>query len=357
MRPTRPLLVGLLVLLVPAAFAQDRPAPPVRYTEAQSHEVRRTVVLPGTVETRQTSMVASEVQGYVIALEVDPGDRVRKGHALARLRPVSLNLQLRAAQGRLKEAQARLELAENNLTRADELRREKIVSQESRDDAFSEFTAWQGRLDATEAEIALLEVALDRCVIKAPFDGVIVSKRTEVGQWLPLGGEVLEMVALSRIQIRVDVPERYFPLLAKGGSVEVSFESIAGLEVQGSIRAIIPQAEPQARTFPVKVSLPNPDGRIGVGMLARVALPVGANYSATIVPKDAIVRQGPQEMIYRINGEEKVEPVPVQSGQAVGAWIVVSGPVAPGERFVTRGNERLQPDQAVSAQPQEYPQP
>ena len=103
--------------------------------------------------------------------------------------------------------------------------------------------------------------------------------------------------------------------------------------------------------------LPNEDGRIAVGMLGQVALPVGNAYNALVVPKDAVVRQGTAEVVYRISEDDTVEPLQVESGQGVGVWVVVRGGVAPGQHVVTRGNERLRPGQAVRGELLEYPLP
>ena len=182
-------------------------------------------------------------------------------------------------------------------------------------------------------------------------------KLTDLGQWINAGGDVMEMVELGQLEVRVEVPERYYGELNGGVEAVVDFEALSGLQVTGRVIAIIPRADPQARTFPIKLRVPNPDGRIGVGMLAAVDLPIGANRTGLIVPKDAVVRQGPMVIVYRIGEGEAVEPLPVQTGQGLGAWIVVDGPLAPGDRLVTRGNERLQPGQTVVAEPQEYPGP
>lgn len=348
-------LLALVALGSGLARAQ-RPAAPVRFTAAVDRPVRGSLVLPGSVASRRAAVVAAEVEGYVIAVDVDPGDRIREGHPLARLRTTSTDLQLRAARGRLKEAEARLEMATSNLQRAERLFEDEIVSQEERDDASSEFTAWQGRVDQTQAEIAQLEVNLERCVVRAPFDGVVVEKRTEVGQWINKGGDVVELVALNQIEVRVDVPDRHYALLRDGSTAEIRFDSIPGLIAQGEVHGVIPSADPQARTFPTKIWIFDPDPRIAVGMLAQVALPVGETYQATVVPKDAVVRQGGGELLYRIKNDDTVEPVPVRSGQAIGVWIVVEG-ISAGERVVTRGNERLRPGQSVAAELLEYALP
>jgi multidrug efflux pump subunit AcrA (membrane-fusion protein) len=92
-------------------------------------------------------------------------------------------------------------------------------------------------------------------------------------------------------------------------------------------------------------------------MLARVALPLGEPQLSVIVPKDALVRQGDSEIVYRIKEDDTVEPVPVERGTGVGPWVSVNGPLEAGERIVTRGNERLFPGQQVEGTPKEYPLP
>ena len=346
------------LLLAGAAFAQEEmPASPVRYTEAREHAIQRTVRLPGSVESKTVSLVATEVAGLVDALPAREGDVVRRGKMLARLRSTSLKLSLQASQAQLKEAESRLKLAELKLTRNLELFDEKVLSQQELDDARYEHDAWRSRIDQVDSEIEQIEYYINRSVIRAPFTGVIVSERTEVGEWLDIGSPVVEMVSLDVLEIRVEVPERYFSQITLGARTTVKFESIPGYSATGKVSAIVPRADPLARTFPIKVRLENQDGRVGVGMLAQVAIPAGESYPATVVPKDAIVRQGSEEVLYLLNGDNSVERVAVVTGAGVGSWVAVSGPVAAGQKVITRGNERLMPGQSVSGEPLEYALP
>jgi RND family efflux transporter MFP subunit len=358
-RRTSRWIAGLVAALVfPPVAAQGGPGPsPVRFTEVVTRDVRRAVTLTGTVESRDSSRVAAEVDGVVETITAREGDTVCKGAPLATLRRTNLELQLRAAEGQLKEARARLELADSNLARSRDLIDSGVISEREYDDAFSEFTAWQGRNDALTAQIDRIRVDLDRSTIRAPYAGVVVSEMTDLGQWVSVGSPVAEIVALDRLEVRVDVPARYFEGLRPGNVAQVKFESLPGVEVDGEVIAVIPRADPQARTFPVKLRIRNPGGRIGVGMLARVGLPLGEAYRATLVPKDAIVAQGPGRIVYRINGDDTVEMVGVQVGRGMGEWVVVDGPLESGARVVTRGNERLRPGQAVVGTALEYTLP
>lgn len=351
------LVAGLFLLAGLPVWPQTPPPSPVRYTEAREYPLKRAIVLPGSVESRVSSVVASEVAGLVRELVAREGDTVKQGEPLARLRTNTLELRLQAAQAQLKEAESRMKLAERNLTRARELFESKVFSQQQLDDATYEFNAWQGRVEALTAEIARIKLDLERCTVRAPFTGVVVRKRTDVGEWIGEGDPVVEMVSLEELEIRVDVPERYFRNLNLGAAALVTFESLPGVQVGGRISAVVPRADPQARTFPIKVRIPNREGHIGVGMLAQVSFPGGESYRATLVPKDAVVTRGEQKLIYVMNGDNTVTPVSIQTGAGVGAWVEVQGSVKAGQRVVTRGNERLRPGQVVQGQPINYELP
>ena len=337
-----------------SALAQGPPAAPVRYTQARVHSVQELLRLPGTVAAVTSSLVASEVEGLVADLPGREGKVVRKGEPLALLSTTSQELRLRASEAQLGEASSRLKLAELRLGRARELLDSKVASQQQMEEALYDFNAWKSRVDQLTAEIALIRHYLDRATIRAPFAGTVVAKRTEVGQWMEGGGPVVEMVSLDELEIRLDVPERHFSRLNPGAEATVTFDSLPGFTMKGRVSAIVPRADLQARAFPVKVLIRNREGRIGVGMLAQVTLPAGESYRATVVPKDAVVRQGSDQIVYLMNDDGTVTPVTVSTGAGVGPWVAVEGAVKAGQRVVTRGNERLRPGQKVQGEPMEY---
>ena len=351
-----PILAYVLAGLA-SLSAQGLGPSPIRYTEAREYTVRGQIRLPGSVRSPTVSTVAGEVEGLVVELGVREGDAVEKGQLLARLRTVNLELRRDASQSELKEAEARRKLAERNLERAQELFDAKVFSQQEMDDAFYEFSAWQGRLDRLRAEIERILDDITRCTIHAPFDGVVTDKHTELGQWLAVGDPVIELMAVDDLRVLVQVPERYYRGLRVGSRVSVEFEAIGGRKRLGTVTAIIPRADAQARTFPVKLKFPNPGGKVAAGMLAQVSFSGGTAYRATIVPKDAVVSQNPHQVIYIIKDDGTVDPIRVQTGAGVGSWIEVTGNVRPGRRVVTRGNERLMPGQAVRGEAIEYKLP
>ena len=329
----------------------------IRFSEVRSQLIKPSVQLPGTVESRLVSTVAGEISGLVESFQTREGQVVKQGQVLAQLRGTSLELRLRAAEAQLKEDEARQKLAERTLERARELSEGGVYSQQQLDDALFEFNAWQGRTERLRAEIEQFKHDIEQTTIRAPYDGVVVRENTQIGEWLETGGTVVELLSLEQLEVSLDLPERYFDALRMKAPVRISFESLPGVEFDGQVQSIIPRADPQARTFPIKLSLSNPQGRIAVGMLARVILPIGDPYISTLVPKDAVITQGTQQFVYLLSEDDSVRRTAVRTGVGVGQWVQVEGPLQGGEKVVIQGNERLQDGQKVRAEQQEYPLP
>ena len=329
---------------------------PVRYTSALSKSIEQTVQLPGYLEAPNVSVLAGEISGLVMELKAREGDRVNRGQPLVELRTTPLELRLQAAEARLKEAQSRSKLAETSLERFRDLVDKNAISRQQLDEARYEFDAWQGRIETLRAEAAVIRYDIARSTVRAPFNGVIIARLTEVGQWSEEGSGLLEVLSTDIQEVHVDVPEKYFNQLQVGARVTVTFDSMPGREYVAHIRAVVPQADLRARTFPVKLRLAATDTEIGAGMIARAALQLGEGASGTLVPKDAIVRQGDDTVVFLVDGNSAAV-APVTVGAAMGVWIEVNGAVSPGDKVITRGNERLFPGQPVHAEPLSYPSP
>jgi RND family efflux transporter MFP subunit len=179
----------------------------------------------------------------------------------------------------------------------------------------------------------------------------------DVGEWVAVGAPVMEILSLDDLEALVEVPDRYFGMVSRNDAARVIVETSPPLEMDGRVTAVIPRADQRARTFPIKVSIPDRAGRVAVGMLVQVALPIGKDEPTLLVPKDAVVIQGQGRFVYLLGEDDTVSMVPVTLGGAAGDWYSVTGDLTPGQRVVTRGNERLRPGQKVAPQPMEYELP
>ena len=182
--------------------------------------------------------------------------------------------------------------------------------------------------------------------ISADVSAKITKLLVEEGQWVEEGGPVVEMVDLSRVQVEVPVPERFAPLMGRGDTVTAVFDGLPGFKATGSVFSIVAQADRAARTFPVKMEIPNKKFIIKSGMVARVTIAIGEPYPALVVPKDALVLKGGNQFVFLIQNGVAVQKQ-VKPGIHTDGHVEISGDVQPGLDIVVQGNERLLPGQSV----------
>jgi len=340
-------VAALLATLQAAdALAQGPPPAPVEVDKVEEETIQKPVNLVGAVEPNKRSLIASEVEGMVESFPVEEGQFVNEGDVLAQFKTRTTEIDLSEAKASKREAQARYQLAQKNLGRFEALEKKGVASVQQLQDAEAEKQAWSARIGQLQAQIESSEYKLEKSKITAPFSGYVTDERTEVGEWVVKGGPIVEMIDTETLEINVDMPERYISKIQKGQKATVNFDALPELEIKGNITSLVPQADPESRTFPVKVTVDNKDGVIKSGMVARVSFPVGDPSTVKMVPKDAIVSQNNAHFIYVVN-DGAAKPLPVTTGMAYEDRIQVIGQVEKGMVVVVKGNERLMPNQPV----------
>jgi RND family efflux transporter MFP subunit len=340
------MLPALLLAAGSVAAAQGPPPTLVVTATVESRPIAEEVTLAGSVHPLMESTVASEVDGLVAARLVENGQALKKGDPLVRLDPTRLERDLEDTRGEKAEVEARLELAAAKERRSRELIQQQVVSKINLEEDVAQRSVLEAQKRRVETKIGGIQDDIRRTVIRAPFDGVVTELRTEAGQWIGRGSPVARLSELDQVEIRIDVPERYYRYLTPGAAVSVSLDALPDSSLEGTIFSVVPRANPATRTFPVLIRAKNPGRLIGAGMLARVSLTLSTSESTLQVPKDAIVRQPQGYVVFVLDGDT-ARLVPVRMGRSSGESVEVSGELEPGQAVVVRGNERLFPGQKV----------
>ena len=353
-RTTAPVLCLLVVFwtagtLYGADPPQQERKSPVQVAAVETRAVAEQVSLVGTTEAIAESTIASEVAGVVEHFPVAEGDYVNKGDLLARLRTTYLQLRLKGARAARERTVANLKNAEKELTRVSRLREANSVAEKAYDDALYNHRALTQELLRNEVEIEQLQYEVDQARVAAPFSGFVAQEHTQVGEWMSAGGAVVTLIDLSSVRIIVDVPERFSVKIQPAGSAEVRIAALADQQLTGEITGILPQGNPAARTFPVRVKVANAGLKIKSGMEASVTFHLADRKKALLVPKDAIVTNGALRHVVTVV-EGRAMPVGVKIYGYYGGSVAVEGKLQPGDQVVIRGNERLRPGQAVAIQ-------
>jgi len=403
-----PAMLAILAVVSGSLQAQPPMLPKVAVVRAEYRVVPVTVTLVGSTKPYTRSNVAAEVAGIVEAIPVIEGQRVEAGSLVCQLRDDVRRMALEQAERRLGELQAQLaqleagsrkeeiaaaaaELAEAQaieekwrleLARISSLRERNQASDKEYNDTVAEEKAARQRgararasydlvlagprveqieqaryaVRAQEVAVRLLRYDLEQTRIRAPFSGAVTRRDTEVGQWLPAGGPVLELIELDRILVGVDVPESAVFALSAGDRITVIVEAL-DRTLEGVVERIVPQADERARTFPVDVLLDNSAGRLKSGMFVRAIVPAGPAVESIIVPRDAILQRAGAHYVVIVapppqgQGQMAV-PVPVKLGASLGSWVAVSATMLqPGVPVAVKGHDRVYGPQPVEPVP------
>ncbi len=341
-----------LLMGVTAAWTQSKAQPPpspVVVSKVERGTVQPQSTWVGTAYFVEVSEVAAELSGKVEKVHFEEGDRVKRGEVLVELDTALREKELAASKAMYQEAEAELRKKELDFERIEKLYKSGSVAQQTYDDTRYDVQVLQSRAVAQSAEVARLEIELNKTGIKAPFDGVVINKKVDIGEWLDAGSVAAAVANDSLVEVVVNVPEQILPLLAPGMVITAN---ITGKEQEGRLFAIIAKGDIPTRTFPVKLRIANPDGTILEGMEAQMTLPTGREVEGLLVNRDAVISKFGKQVIFTVaDGAAHMMEVTVLGYRGSRAGIKAEG-LSEGMIVIVKGQERLQEGQPVAAQNQ-----
>ena len=371
------------LLIASPGRGQDGPPAAVSVDAVRRELVQEHRLVTGQLRAVRRSRVATKEPGLLIDLLVREGQPVSKGDVLARLDSRRLELELaqieadaEAVAGIIEERKATLTWRQRDL----ELNRASFERGASNPrellDAESVVSVANARVRQAErqhavvaARAALVKERLSDMNIIAPFDGVVVTRHAELGEWIGEGDPVLELVSSGKIEVWLNVPQRYFGAVA-GKPVAIALDIEAtGQSLIINEKRVIPEVDPRARSFTVVATLGDnqPRGRLTPGMSVTAWVPTGRNAERLTVAKDAVLRNETGPYVYvargggggaRPAGRRERRGVADDSGPAPANAILVrvkvlfplddrfvidSTGLVEGDLVVVEGNERLSP--------------
>jgi RND family efflux transporter MFP subunit len=298
----------------------------------------------GTVFYLEVSEVAAEVNGRIEEVNFEEGHRIKAGKVLVTLNADLLQKTLKGTKASSEQALSELEKARSDFQRFESLYKKQVVPEQVYDEHRFRVDGLEKKAASLKAEVERLEIELQKKTIRAPFDGVVIKKFVDRGEWLSPGSTVATLARDEIVDILVNVPEEIMRFIRSGIEVRVR---AGGKENRGKVFAIIPQGDIATRTFPVKIRMNNTPSLVE-GMEARVSLPTNNRRKTLIVPRDAVLHLSGQNVVFAIV-DSKAHRIPVRVIGYQGNQAGVEGEgLAEGMKVVIKGNERLQGGQAVT---------
>jgi RND family efflux transporter MFP subunit len=365
------LFIGLLVLLILGVLYWQGLLDPAREVEVTTVSLiypSQTYTLlnaSGYAVAQRKAAVASKGTGRLEALLVEEGSRVKKGEILARIESADVQAtadQARAnvntARANLGQIEAEIKDAKLKFERSQRLLQSKAIAQSEYDTAETKLqqlqsarAAGQSQIIAAQAGLQAGQVALEYTLIRAPFDGVILTKNADVGEVVaPFGSSinakaaVVTMADLQSLIVEADVSETNLEKVKVGQPCEIQLDALPGQRFPGQVHMIVPTADRSKATVLTKVKFLEKDPRVLPEMSAKVSFlsrPVGRDEKPKIaIPPSAMIERNGKTLVYRVEGD-KVREVQVQKGGPLADFVEVTQGLKAGERLALKPNRNL----------------
>jgi RND family efflux transporter MFP subunit len=370
-------LLGVVVIVTGAVFAFHSQKAVVEVAVAQKAAAGRPALLnaSGYVTPRRRATIAAKITGRVTKVNFDEGMHVQEGFVLATLDDSDARRALDSAKADRDSAQAaiadfevQLKNAEIELHRAKQLLAAGVQSQETLDNATMAADSLRAKIAlakeqvaASQARVGEAQQNVDNTVIRAPFDGIVVSKDAQVGEMvspISAGGGftrtgIATIVDMNSNEIEVDVNEAYIARVVPGQNVTAVLDAYPDWQIPSRVRTVIPTADRQKATVKVRISFLKLDPRILPDMGIKVTFfgtaPEQKNGSAepaALIPQDALREDQGKKIVFRVK-DDRLERRAVTLGGTRGTYAEVLAGIDAGDTVVVKGPATLRDGQAV----------
>ncbi|MCA9606706.1 MAG: efflux RND transporter periplasmic adaptor subunit [Myxococcales bacterium] len=345
--------VRVLIALVvvgcgaPTEAAEQAPPPPVHVDVVA--ETTRTPSTSGTSELTalRRATLSVEAPGRVIALEVEAGQHVEAGDILVRLDVGRTAVAASAANAAVAQAEAALAQAERERTLAERLAASGSASQRNVDQARDATTIAGAALATAQAQARVTRRGLTEAVLRAPFAGTIVERRVELGEYLGPGTPVAILMDTSALRADVLLDPREALDVEAGAVVTARVFARPDERFTGEVIRVGEAIDAQTRRLPVEVEILDPDHRLRPGLVARFEVVVGAPRTVATVDADCAFERFEQTQVYVVDAEQVAHRQTVRLGEVEDGRAEVIEGLAPGDRVVAEGQDRVLDGQPV----------
>ena len=311
-----------------------RPALTVTVTAPEPRALDVTLEANGSIAAWQEASVGAELSGVRLqAVNVNVGDTVRKGQVLAVLAGETTQAESLQARAALAQAEAALENARADADRARAIEDSGALSQSQIAQYMTQEKVAQAQWEAGRAAYAATQVRLANTEVKSPDDGIISARPATVGAVVGAGQELFRLVRQGRLEWRAEVTAAEVDRIETGAKARIT--SAGGMQVDGTVRAIAPTADPQTRNVLVYVDLPRGTG-LKAGTYARGSFSQGQITALTVPAQSVVVRDG-HSYVFVVGPDNKAEARRIRAGRRVDDRVEAVEGLAAGDRVAVQG--------------------
>jgi len=342
---------------------------PVRVETPALSELNSAVSYTASVNPYTQVELDFKVEGYVQEIlqtmgangkmrDIQAGDEVPKGTPLAVIDQTEYLAKVIEAESRLKQAQASLQKETEDFGRTSILYSKKSVTAPDYDRVRKDYKSAQAQVVAAEANLVDAKENLGFCTLRAPMNGVIISRDVNVGSYVRPGTQGFVIADVTSVKAVFSIPDVALGDVSLGQEMAVTTEAVKDTIFMGTVTEIAPSASTRTRVFNVEITIPNPENLLKPGMIAALGVAEGSlERDIMLVPFSSVVRSANNRDGYAVYViEDKKEKtyakiVDVSLGSVFGNRIAVTSGLSPGDRVITTGAQIVQNGDQVSIIP------
>ena len=309
-----------------AAVAEELPS--VALQQVFVKEVPQEATYTSTIQPYVKNNIVPQTAGRITKINVEVGDRVKKGQVLAEI-----------DKFQLQQAQLQLHNAEVELGRLKALYEAGGLSK-------SDLDAIELQYNVAKTQVQNL---IENTTLLSPIDGVITARNYDAGDMYAMSAPIFTVEQIKPVKMLVAVSESDYSKVSKGDNVVIKAEAFPELSFDGKVERIYPTVDPSTRTFNVEVVIPNNYSTLRPGMFVRATMKFGVNNSV-VIPDVAVVKQqgSGERFVYVLNEDGTVTYQKVELGRRMGTEYEVLAGLQDGAKVVTGGQIRLKDGVKVS---------
>ncbi|MFV0243457.1 MAG: efflux RND transporter periplasmic adaptor subunit [Qingshengfaniella sp.] len=335
--------------------------PSVTVVTLHPQDVTLTATLPGRIKASAEAEVRPQVAGIITERLFREGSTVQAGDALYTIDPATYEAAVQQAEAAVTQAEAQLRAAERDFARVEELRSRNVTSQQSADDATTARESAHAALQLAKAQLTAAGLELERTTIRARLSGEIGLSQTSRGA-LVTSGQAQPLAVIRNIDpVYVDVTQAAADMLAwrRGlaqsllsdthGNVTLVLADGTPYDEKGSLTAAEPHVDEQTGVVVLRMQFENPDKLLLPGMYVQVDMPTGVARDVFLAPQEGVTRdRRGVPTAYVVNSENVIEARQLTILDDSSHFWIVSDGLAPGDRMVVAGFQRIAPGATVT---------
>jgi RND family efflux transporter MFP subunit len=299
--------------------------------------------LPGQTRAYIEAPIFAQTTGYLKKWYFDIGARVKAGEILAEIDTPQVDQQYNQARAQLRVAEAARDLAEATFRRDQDLFNRKVISAQDFDTASDNTRQSQATVLADQASVSALEALENFKTVKAPFDGIVTERDTDIGNYVAsgTGTQLFRIAQIAPLRVYINVPQTFSRFVKPGTQADLTLNELPSRKFSAHVTSTAGAIDPASRTLLTELEVPNDTGEVLPGSYAQISLKLEGDTSAVLVPSNALLFRSEGASVGLVDPDGKVEIRKIVINRDLGDKLQISEGISKSDQVIVNPSDGL----------------